>query len=77
MAGFIGDRYMTRHREGKTAIKEEEGHRGLVNIEGNVFLNIGCYNMPSYLEGRFHFSLYSIQCAWPREKEREGIDRER
>jgi hypothetical protein len=34
-----GYRYMMRHREGQIAIKEEEDHRKLMDIEGKYFLN--------------------------------------
>jgi hypothetical protein len=66
-----GDRYMMRHREGQTAMNEEEGHRQLMDIEGNYFFITIGYNTPPYLRGSLHFSLYSIQCAWHRERERE------
>ncbi len=74
MAGYLdhqGDRYMMRHREGQTAMNEEEGHRKLMDIEGNYFFSTRGNNTPPYLRGSLHFGLYSIQCAWHRERERE------
>ena len=66
-----GDRYMKRHREGQTAIKEEEGHREHRKIEGSYFFRTKGYNTPPYLRGSLHLSLYSIQCSWHRERKRE------
>ena len=60
-----GDRYMMRHKEGQTATNEEEGHRELMDIEGNYFVSTIGYNMPPYLIGSLHlmFLFYPMRLA--------------